>query len=254
MSRLLAYCGIDCAQCPVYVATSSGDEAEKEKIAKEWSSDAYPLTAADVHCQGCCSGGELISFCAGCDIRSCAVESEQESCAFCPSYPCAKLEKQSPESLANLEDRKRGLSSKQVIDAALNLLSDAPSMVATTVDSSGFPRSRALLKTRFDGLRQIVFTTSNQSEKVAQLRHNNKVAIYVPDYASFRALTLWGTMEVLEDRYSKASAWVEGFERYYPEGIDTPWLCVLRFTALGGQYYQGRPYELIISQNECCIA
>jgi general stress protein 26 len=70
---------------------------------------------------------------------------------------------------------------------------------------------------------------------------NSKAAVHVPDYANSRALSLWGTMEILEDRDSKQAAWLEGFERYYPEGIDTPWLCMLRFTALCGQYYRGRP-------------
>ena len=133
------------------------------------------------------------------------------------------------------------------MEEALRLLSTTSNMVVTTIDASGFPRSRALMKTQSDGLRQIVFTTSNQSDKVAQLRQNNKTAIHVADYANFRALTLWGTMEILEDRDSKQAAWREGFEQFYPEGIDTPWLCVLRFTAVGGQYYQGRPYELNIA-------
>jgi len=53
-------------------------------------------------------------------------------------------------------------------------------------------------------------------------------------------------MEILEDRDSRQAAWLEVFERYYREGIDRPWLCMLRFTALGGQYYRGRLYNLNI--------
>ena len=249
MSQMYAYCGIDCAQCPVYLVTLSGDEAQKQELAEQWSSEAYPLNAANCRCQGCCGGGELISFIAGCDIRKCAVEKGEESCAFCASYPCGKLEDHlthNPEARVNLEKRRKELSNRQVMAEALKLLTCTTNMVVTTIDASGFPRSRALMKTQSDGLRQIVFTTSNLSEKVAQLRQNNKVTIHLPDYANYRALTLWGTIEVLEDRDAKKAAWLEGFEQFYPEGIDTPWLCVLRFTALGGQYYQGRPYNINI--------
>ncbi len=250
------YCGLDCSKCPVYIVTLSGDEARKQELAQEWFSEQHPLTAADMHCEGCSSsGGKLLPFASGCEIRNCAVGARQESCAFCASFPCAKLEKQlenSPESRASLEERRRGLglSSKQVLEAALQLLSATASMAVTSIDASGFPRTRALMKIQADGLRQIVFTTSNLSDKVAQLRQNDKVSVHVADYASFRALTLWGTMQILEDRASKQAVWQPGMEQYYPEGIDTPWLCVLRFTAMGGQYYQGRPYEVSIDNSD----
>jgi hypothetical protein len=33
----LAYCGISCAQCPVFIATTNDDNELRQKTAKEWN-------------------------------------------------------------------------------------------------------------------------------------------------------------------------------------------------------------------------
>ena len=48
-----------------------------------------------------------------------------------------------------------------------------------------------------------------------------------------------GTMEVLTDREHKEMLWRDGFEMYYPNGIDDEDYCVLRFKAEKGNYYTG---------------
>ncbi|MCF7886496.1 MAG: DUF3795 domain-containing protein, partial [Candidatus Marinimicrobia bacterium] len=39
----LAYCGIKCQDCPAFIATKDKDQKEKIRIAKEWSTEEYPL-------------------------------------------------------------------------------------------------------------------------------------------------------------------------------------------------------------------
>jgi general stress protein 26 len=50
---------------------------------------------------------------------------------------------------------------------------------------------------------------------------------------------LVGELEVCTDRENRAMLWREGFERYYPNGIDDEDYCVLKFTAYKGNYYHG---------------
>ena len=45
-------------------------------------------------------------------------------------------------------------------------------------------------------------------------------------------------MEILRDRASRERLWVDGSERYYPQGVGDPDYTVLRFTAERGKYYQ----------------
>ena len=53
----------------------------------------------------------------------------------------------------------------------------------------------------------------------------------------FIGVMLRGTMEVLQDSQSKEMIWREGDELYYPQGIQDPDYCILKFTAQNGRYY-----------------
>lgn len=92
MTRMIGCCGIDCDKCPSYMASLNGNEDELERIASEWSTDSMHLTADDVRCYGCHAGVEHVaSFCADCDVRTCAQRHGFGTCAECVDYPCEKL-------------------------------------------------------------------------------------------------------------------------------------------------------------------
>lgn len=110
---MIAYCGINCTECPAYIATVNSDNAKREKTAKEWSkmfnADIKP---EDINCEGCLSDGNvLFSHCYECSIRKCARERKVKNCAYCFDFPCQMLSEffeQVPEAKKNLENiRKR---------------------------------------------------------------------------------------------------------------------------------------------------
>lgn len=110
MEPIVAYCGLNCGECPAYVATQSGDPAALERVAAQWR-EAFSmpdLTADDVVCDGClpCDGGRLSGYCTTCAIRACAVERGVANCAHCADYACEKLTgfwAHAPEAKATLE-------------------------------------------------------------------------------------------------------------------------------------------------------
>ena len=116
MEKIIAYCGLNCAGCPAYGATQTGDPAELECVAAEWR-EAFnmpDLTAESVICDGCLSrqGGRLSGYCATCAIRACGVARGVANCAHCDDYACDKLTgfwEQAPEARANLEQIRAGL-------------------------------------------------------------------------------------------------------------------------------------------------
>ncbi len=95
---MIAYCGINCATCPIYLA---GRETDPDKQANMREGIAATLKARygmDVaagqidDCDGCRSAdGKLFFACGGCEIRKCAITKQIESCAFCPNYVCDTL-------------------------------------------------------------------------------------------------------------------------------------------------------------------
>ena len=92
MNDMTAYCGINCATCPLYKATVSGDDALKRQVAEEWGS-MYKRTfhISEMECSGCKSEKVFI-MCSKCDIKACNKNKESETCRRCSGYPCVRIQ------------------------------------------------------------------------------------------------------------------------------------------------------------------
>ena len=109
VEKNIVYCGIDCAQCPIYVATKTDDDELRQKTAKE-----YGLDRETIYCNMCNSDDEIVFFwCAECPIRSCARERGYITCSECAEYPCEKMAEQHakyPEQRETLDEIRKSLS------------------------------------------------------------------------------------------------------------------------------------------------
>lgn len=98
MSEILAYCGLVCHTCPIYLATREENKDEQKKMRIEIvrvCKEKYGLNfkLEDItDCDGCLTdGNQLFSACATCVIRNCAREKNLANCAYCPDYACDNL-------------------------------------------------------------------------------------------------------------------------------------------------------------------
>jgi hypothetical protein len=90
----LAFCGLNCEECPVFQATQNSDEVHKRWLAAEYSSEELCFSIKDMTCYGCHSQQRLESrMCQGCLVRSCALTRSIENCGHCPDYPCLLIER-----------------------------------------------------------------------------------------------------------------------------------------------------------------
>jgi hypothetical protein len=99
MDEMIAYCGLNCHTCAIYLATREKDLEKRNKmrieiagqINKHYDRECKPEDVAD--CDGCrTEDGRL--FCGGdCQIRKCAREKGLENCAYCGEYACDGLNK-----------------------------------------------------------------------------------------------------------------------------------------------------------------
>lgn len=94
MERIIAYCGLVCNDCPIFIATLENNQQKKVELANEYTSDAYKVAKEDINCSGCAStSSNVFKFCLECDIRLCGFGREIQNCAYCSEYPCNKLDK-----------------------------------------------------------------------------------------------------------------------------------------------------------------
>ena len=108
MKSMIAYCGINCGECPAYIATQKNDDNERKKVAEMWAKQYNPnIKAEDINCDGCTSNGaRQFSWCNECPIRKCGTEKAVGNCAYCPDYSCEKLAeffKMAPNAKITLE-------------------------------------------------------------------------------------------------------------------------------------------------------
>lgn len=120
MDKMIAYCGLSCSTCPIYLATIEKDEGRKivirEAIVEQCVQQyGMHLQLEDItDCDGCkADTGRLFSGCFGCEIRKCAMKRNMESCAYCIDYGCEKLEQQflfDPDAKNRLEEIRRAMN------------------------------------------------------------------------------------------------------------------------------------------------
>jgi len=99
MTEMVAYCGLACQTCPIYLATRQENKEEQARmraeivqLCKEQYGMDYELEDI-TDCDGCrTEDGRLFSACKNCLIRKCAKQKGLENCAYCTEYACVRLE------------------------------------------------------------------------------------------------------------------------------------------------------------------
>lgn len=92
--KVIAYCGLDCAACPAFHGAERLSVADREAVARKWTTEFNsPFTANDIDCVGCSvTQGAHVAYCAMCKIRACAQGRALSNCAACPEFACDQLE------------------------------------------------------------------------------------------------------------------------------------------------------------------
>jgi len=103
------------------------------------------------------------------------------------------------------------------------------------LDHEGYPTTSTLSISNADGIRQITFGGSLDSNKAKRAKENSRacVCIFDDDYenGAYYNITLVGDIEVVTDMEMKQKTWYPGLEEHFPNGgIEDPNYCVLTFT------------------------
>ena len=98
MDEMIAYCGLYCHSCAIFLATREKNDEKRNKmrveiarqIKEHYGTEHKPEDISD--CDGCRTKSGRI-FCKDCQIRKCAKEKNIENCAYCAEYACEQLER-----------------------------------------------------------------------------------------------------------------------------------------------------------------
>lgn len=102
MKKMIAFCGLVCSEYPVYIAAKTNDEALKERLAEEYSTETCKFEKDDTTCTGCHSAdGVNEKMCLECPMRRCGMEKNVAHCGQCEEYPCQYIEEYVPADSDN---------------------------------------------------------------------------------------------------------------------------------------------------------
>jgi general stress protein 26 len=125
------------------------------------------------------------------------------------------------------------------------LMENTYSCFLATIDDQGLPFIRAVFnlrsKERFphpakiikkydDNPFSVYISTNTSSLKIKQIQNNKNVAIYYAFQDEVKGIMLQGQAEIINDIEFKKEIWVEGWERYYPQGYTDTDFTMLKVT------------------------
>lgn len=128
-------------------------------------------------------------------------------------------------------------------DSLLSLIESLETVYLSTLDTEGFPSTRAMLNLKNKGQYShlaalhkkeknpftIYLTTNTSSVKMKEIVLSNKACLYFCDASNYRGITLRGKIEIIIDKNVKRKVWMEGWEIYYPGGVNSEDFALLRF-------------------------
>ena len=124
---------------------------------------------------------------------------------------------------------------------ALLMMEVADRAYLTTIGEDGFPRTRAMLNLRNPSLypKQVELfaphrkdflvhmSSSPESAKARQIALSQRGCAYYCHPTRWLGVSLIGDLEVRREPGLRRALWNDGWEIYYPKGIDDPWYAVI---------------------------
>jgi general stress protein 26 len=144
---------------------------------------------------------------------------------------------------------------KEVIKKGLELIKRADAAYLTTIDSNGFPSTRAMLNlkncrqymTQFDNDLILFFTTNTSSTKINQILNNAKVSVYYCDPKSWHGFMCQGEIDIVKDKHIKQAIWLDEWKMYYPDGKDSDDYTILKLKPnYVKSYFQFNQADLVL--------
>ena len=111
-------------------------------------------------------------------------------------------------------------------------------MLVTHEDSGQF-RSRPMAIADIDDRGIVWLVSSEQSGKVAEIRHDDHVALVFQDDVR-RYVSLTGRARISKDRAKLHAVWQEQFQVWFPDGPDSAEVCLLGVEPTEGEYWDAR--------------
>ena len=108
-------------------------------------------------------------------------------------------------------------------------------LTTMTLDGRHVARPMAVQEVEFDG--DLWFFASSDSAKAAEIMAHRQVNVSFSNDKASEWTSIAGTAEVVEDRQKAEELWSAPLKTWFPEGLDTPGLILLKVRAETAEYW-----------------
>ncbi|GAB2604444.1 pyridoxamine 5'-phosphate oxidase family protein [Kribbella endophytica] len=108
-------------------------------------------------------------------------------------------------------------------------------LTTMTLDGRHVARPMAVQEVEFDG--DLWFFASSDSAKAAEIMANRQVNVSFSNDKASEWTSIAGTAEVVEDRQKAEELWSPPLKTWFPDGLDTPGLILLKVRAETAEYW-----------------
>ena len=115
----------------------------------------------------------------------------------------------------------------------------------TTVDTDGVLRSRPMStqEVEFDGT--LWFFTSDKTHKVEEIEKDNRVNASYAEPKDNVYVSVSGTASVVKDRAKMEELWNPILKAWFPDGLETPGICLLKVDVEQAEYWDSPSSTLV---------
>lgn len=125
-------------------------------------------------------------------------------------------------------------------DAAIKLkekLDDLNIAMMTTQVASGYMHARPMYTSQVESTGTLWFFTSDKSGKITELQRDNHVNLSYVNADSDIYVSVAGRAELVEDKGKMHDLWNPMLKAWFPDGLDTPDIALLKVTADHAEYW-----------------
>ena len=133
----------------------------------------------------------------------------------------------------------------EAIEKLNGLIKDIDFAMLTTVDTDGVLRSRPMStqKAEFDG--ELWFFTSDRTHKTEEIERDNRVNVSYAEPKDNVYVSVSGAASISKDRAKMEELWNPILKAWFPDGLETPGICLLKVSVEQAEYWDSSSSTLV---------
>lgn len=141
-----------------------------------------------------------------------------------------------------MEDNK---TREEAITKLYELIKDIDFAMMTTVDTDGVLRSRPMSTQETESDDALWFFTSDKTHKTEEIEKDNRVNLSYASPNDNAYVSVSGTAEIVRDKAKMEELWNPILKAWFPDGLETPGICLLKVTAEQAEYWDSSNSKIV---------